>query len=86
MPLFHHVRELREQIMRIVRPGRSFRVVLHAEKWKRFVPDTFVRMIVQIKMRHFNFARVQRIWIDAKTVILRGDFHLIREQILYGMI
>ena len=30
-PLLHHLREFLEQIVRIMRAGRSFRVILHAE-------------------------------------------------------
>src|SRR6266566_8371801 len=33
----HQIRELCEQVVRIVRPGRCFRVILHAKERQRFV-------------------------------------------------
>src|SRR2546429_9287526 len=56
-PFFHHVRELREHIMRIVRPRRSFRVILHAKERHFFVAHAFVGVIVQVDMRDFHVAR-----------------------------
>src|SRR2546429_804595 len=85
-PFFHHVRELREQIMRIVRPRRSFRVILHAKERHFFVAHAFVGVIVQVDMRDFHVARRKRIGVHGKTVVLRGDFHLFGEKILYRMI
>src|SRR5277367_1782046 len=31
LPLLHHLHKILEQIVRVVRAGRSFRVILHAE-------------------------------------------------------
>ena len=47
---------------------------------------SFVRVIVQIHVRDFDVARRQRIRIDAEAMILRGDFHFLREQIFHRMV
>ena len=82
----HHVGELTEQVVRVVRPGRSFGMILHAEKRQRAVAHALVGVVVQIHVRDFDVARRQRIGVDAETVILRGDFDLAGQQIFYRMI
>src|ERR1700722_2785675 len=49
--LLHQIRELRKKIVRIVRPGRRLRMILHAEQRQRFVAQAFVSVIVQVEMR-----------------------------------
>ena len=83
---FHQIRELREQVMRIVRPGRSFRVILHAEERQVLMAHALVGVVVQIKMGDFDIAGRQRFGIDTKAVILGGDFHLIGQKIFHRMI
>src|SRR5262252_5224501 len=85
-PFFHHVRELGEQIMRIVRSGRRLGVILHAEQWRLLVAHAFARMVVQVDMRDFHVARRKRVRIDRETMILRGNLHLFGQQILHRMI
>src|SRR5260370_41333533 len=82
----HQIRELREQIMRIVRPGRRFRVVLHAEKRQRLVAHALIGVVVQIDVRDFDLAGWQGFRIDAKAVILHGDFDLFRYQVFHRSI
>jgi hypothetical protein len=83
---FHQVGELREQVVGIVRAGRSFRVILHAKKREIFVTHAFVGGVVQIHVGDFDVAGRKRVGIDAKAVILGSDFHLIGEQILHRMV
>ncbi len=83
---FHHVGELGEEVMRIMWAGGSFRVVLDAEERQVLVAHTFVGVVVQIQMRDFDIAGGQRFRIDAETMILGGDFHLIGKEVFHGMI
>ena len=45
-----------------------------------------IGVIVQIDVRNFDFTGRQGFRVDTKTVILRGDFDLFRQQILYRMV
>ena len=84
--LLHHVGELREQVVRIMGTGRGFGVVLHAEERQFFVAHAFVGVVVEIDVSDFHIAGRQRFGIDAESVILRGDFDFLGDQILHGMI
>ena len=66
-PVLHHVRELPEQIVRIVGPGRRLGMVLHGKQRQGTVPQPFIRVIIQIHVSCFDFARRQRIRIHAKV-------------------
>ena len=83
---FHHVGELGEEIVGVVGAGGGFRVVLDAEKGKLFVAHTFVGVVVEVDVRNLDVARRQRFGIDAKAVILSGDFDFFGQKILHGMI
>src|SRR5713101_1492862 len=72
--------------MRIVGAGAGFGVILHAEERVRFVAHAFIGLIVQVYVRDFYIFGRERIRIHAKTVILRGDFYLLGEQIFYRVI
>src|SRR5713226_1630904 len=82
----HQIRELREEIVRIVRAGRGFRVVLHAEEGQFLVAHALVGVIVQIDVRDFHIARRKRVRVDAEAVILGGDFYLFGQEIFHRMI
>src|SRR5580658_7147234 len=84
--LLHHRGELRKKVMRIVRARRGFGMILHAEKRQIPVTHAFVRVIVEVDVGDFDVARRQRFGIDTEPVILGGDFHLLVQKILYGMI
>jgi len=83
---FHQVGELGEEVVRIVRAGRRFRMILHAEQGQILVAHAFVGVVVQVDVRDFDVARRERFRIDAETVILGGDFHLAGEQIFHRVI
>ena len=74
-PVFHLVDELPEQVVRVVRAGRSLRMVLHAEDRLRFVAQPLDRAVVQVQVRDLDVGWERR-GIDGKAVVLRGDFHL----------
>jgi hypothetical protein len=57
-------------------------VILHAEERQILVAHAFVGSVVQIDVRDFDIAGWQGLRIHAKTMVLRGDFHLAGEQIL----
>src|SRR5713226_10660731 len=61
-------------------------MILHAEEWKGAVSHAFVGVIIQVDVRDFYVTGGQRVRIHAEAVILRGDFYLLGEQILDGMI
>lgn len=84
--LLHHVGELGEEIVRIVGTGRGFGVVLDTEERQLFVAHAFVGVVVEIDVGDFDVARGKRFGIDAKAMILSGDFDFFSQQILYGMI
>ena len=72
--------------MRVMRPRRRLRVILHAEQRQIPVPQAFQRRVIQIHVRQFDFAFRQRIRIDCKIVVVRRDLNLPGGQLLYGMI
>lgn len=61
-------------------------MILHAKERQILVTHAFVGMVVQVEVRHFDIARWQRFRIHAESVILRGDFDLIGQQILHRVI
>ena len=60
-PVLHHVGELAEQIMRVVRPGRSLGMILHGKQRQAAVAQAFVGVVIQIQVRDFHVARGQRV-------------------------
>src|SRR5215831_8293210 len=76
LPLLHHLRELFEQIMRVVWPGRGFRVILHGEERHVPVAQAFQRLVVQVQVSELDFALRQRIGVDGEVVVVRRDLDL----------
>ena len=81
--MLHQLLKFRKQFLRIVRTGRSLRVILHAEGRKLPVPYAFNRVVVQIDMSEFETIRQIR---ERKVVILARDRHASRPDILHRMI
>ena len=69
-----------------MRPGRGFRVILHAEQRQVPVAQAFQGLIVQIDVRQFDFALRQRIRIDREVMVVRRDLDLPGLQLLHRMI
>ena len=84
--LFHHVGELGEEVVGVVRAWGSFGVVLHAEEGEFFVAHALVSVVVEIDVGDLDFAGGQGIGIHAEAMILRGDFHFFGEKIFDRMI
>src|SRR3954447_13480984 len=78
---FDQFSELLEKIIRVVRAGCSFGMILHTEDRKLFVSHSFHGSIVEIDVCHFDVFW-QRLGIDRKPVVLRGNCHFSRPQIL----
>ena len=53
--------EIVEQVVRIVRAGRGFGVVLHAEDRVVAVAEAFERLVVQVHVGDVDFVQVERI-------------------------
>ena len=81
----HRRQEPVEQIMTVVRAGGRFGVVLHAKRGGRLVPDALDRLVVQAAVCYFQVRR-QSVRINRKSVVLAGDFHLARGQILHRVV
>src|SRR5260370_35833279 len=69
-----------------MRTRRRFRVVLHGEQRQVSVAHAFEGRVVQIHMRQFNFTLRQRIRIDGKVVVMRGNLDLAAGHLLHWMI
>jgi hypothetical protein len=82
----HHVSELGEEVVGVVRSRRGFGVILDTEEGQLFVAHAFVSVVIEIEVGDFDVAGGERFGIDAEAVILRGDFDFLVEQVLNGMI
>jgi len=83
--LLNQIRELIEKIRGIVRAGRGFRMVLHAEDRQVLMAHSLHCAVVQIDVRYFHIRR-KRLRIDGEAVILRSDGHFASAQIFYRLI
>jgi hypothetical protein len=72
----HHRFELIEKIARVVRTWGRLRVVLDAERWKRFVPKALQGLIIQVNVSDFDFGLGKRIDFDRKSMVLGSDLDL----------
>src|SRR5262249_7436262 len=85
-PLLHHLHKILEQVMRVMRTGRCFGVILHAEKRQRAVAQAFERVVVQIDVGQLDIALLERIGIDSEVVVVRGDLNLAALKAFHRMI
>ena len=72
--------------MRIMRPGRCLRVVLHREQRQRAMAQAFQSIVVQVDVGFQDLRIFQRIRIDGEVVIVRRDLNLAGLQLLYWMV
>src|SRR5579872_7399719 len=85
-PLLHHLHKILEQIMRVMRPRRGLRVILHAEQRQISMAQPFQRLVVQVDVRQFNFILRQRIRIHREIMVVRRDLDLAGLQLLHRMV
>ena len=79
--ILHQLEEFLEEVVRIVRTGRRFGVVLNTERRHRPVLQAFDRVIVQIHVRNIDVVQVETLRIHSETMILRRDFHLLARDV-----
>ena len=60
-----------------MRAGGGFGVVLDGKGFFLFAGEAFAGVVVQIQMSQFHAFTFERIHIDAKAVVLAGDFNLV---------
>src|SRR5215467_6114619 len=85
-PLLHHLHEVLEQIVRVMRAGAGLRVILHAEQRQIAMAQALERRVVQIYVRQLDFGLRQRVGIDGKIVIVRGNLDFAGAKLLHRMI
>ena len=63
---FHQLCKFSEQVPRIVRAGRRFRVVLDAKERHGFVPQAFKGLVVQVNVCQRHFTGFERVGVNSK--------------------
>src|ERR1043166_2428674 len=86
LPLVHHLHEIAEQVERVVGAGGGFGVVLDGDGGLAAVAETFERLVVEIDVHVLDLVLRQRVGIDRKAVILRGDLDAAGAEVLDRMI
>src|SRR6266702_4429809 len=81
----HQIRKPLEQIMRVARAGRGFRVVLHRENRPAIELDAAIGAVEQRDVG-LRCALRQRLLVHGKAVVHRGDLDLAGGLVLHGMI
>ena len=71
--LLDHFNKIFEQIHRVMRTGRSFRVILDREQRIFLVAQSFDGLIIKILMDHFNLRGIQALHINTEPMVLRRD-------------
>src|SRR4051812_12110707 len=81
----HQIRKPLEQVMRVARPGRGFRVVLYREHRLAVELDAAIGAVEQRDVGLGGTLR-QRLFIHRKAVVHRGDLDLAGGLVLDRMI
>src|SRR5207244_11106591 len=84
--LVHNFHKILEQVMRIVRAGRSLRVILNTKHRQVSVTHALERVVVQVDMGQLDLALRQAVWIDSEIVVMRGDLDPAAMKLLDRMI
>src|ERR1035438_803333 len=82
----HELGEIVEQVVRIVRAGRGFGMILHAEDGLLAVAEAFEGLVVEIDVGDFDVVEVERIRVHGEAVIVRGDLDAAGELIAHRMV
>src|SRR6266545_4925603 len=86
LSLRHEFHEVIEKIVRIVRSGRGFRMILHAEDRVAAMAEALQGLIVEIHVRDLHLVEIERIRVHRETVIVRRDLDLAGDLVDYGVI
>lgn len=84
--LGHRSNEKIEQIARVVRPWRGFRVVLDAENRLFEVSEPSHGSVIEVSVRDFGTNREQAVLINTESMILAGDLHPIGQEVANRLI
>ena len=69
-----------------MRTGARLRMILHAKERQRAMAKTFKRIVVQVDMRQIHLALLERVRIDGKVMVVRGDLDFARLRMLHRMV
>src|SRR5258708_5179056 len=72
--IVHQFYEVVEQVVRIVRAGRSLGMVLDAEDGFAAMAEAFERVVIEIDVGEVDVVCVERLGVDREAVVVRGDF------------
>jgi hypothetical protein len=84
--LLHEARKILEEIVRIVRAGCGFGVVLNAEDGLGFVLHAFDGVVVQVHVGDFDLRVFEGIRVYAEAMVLRSDFDFAGTVVDDGMV
>src|SRR5262249_15897443 len=84
--LAHQIGEAMEQVVGVVRPGRSLGVVLHRQHRPLAMPQALAGAVVEVEMRRLPPVRRHRRRVDGEAVVLRGDLDLAGGDVLHGVV
>jgi hypothetical protein len=84
--LLHDFGKLLEEIVRVMRAGCRFGMVLDAKHRLATMAQPFHGLIVEVEMSDLDMGITQRAGIHAKAVILGGDLYFIGSSIQHRMI
>jgi len=84
--LAHHGGKVVKEVVRVVWAWGRFGVVLDGEGFEAFGFQPFSRIVVEIQVGQFDVFTFERIDIDAKAVVLRGDLDSACFEIFDGMV
>ena len=84
--LGHRANEEIEQIARVMRSWRGFRVVLHAENRLFEVSEPRHGPVIEVSVRDFGTGGKQAVFIDTESMILTGDLHPIGQEVANRLI
>ena len=79
-PRAHHLDELLEQVVAVVRPRARLGVVLHREHGPALHAEALDRAVVEVPVGQDELVRLEERRLDAEAVVLRGDLDLARSR------
>src|ERR687892_1396016 len=82
----HQIGESTEEVVRVVRAWRGFRVVLHAEDRQLAVVESLTRGVVQVQVGRLPATRSHRGGIDREVVVLGGDLDAPGGEVAHGVV
>src|SRR3989338_755108 len=78
---FDHPGKTPKKIIAVMRAGGIFRMVLHGKDRVLLVPESLEGLVIQIDVSQFHVFFAERVDVDHKAVILRGDLDTSRREV-----